>query len=271
MNESDVRNICKSIIGVKMNGEQQKDDKFVPIATKVPSHVSELLSMLAKMRGMEVYELLQLLVHGFISYAKNEADVPSEFRRLYEGLKFDVAFNKAYNFASPTAQQDIAQMILILQQPGREGFGMTMIDKPYMDEARMTTCMPEIVERVLQLALGTNDYIDLRNMARYHGASSSLDMISKMILAQGIIDIEDSNRDELPCHGQYHDFGKIIEYGKRTRQTKTFTPDNMPRQQTIQWDDDDKAIADYEAKDWEGEHRNPENDEPPVRPFDVEW
>ena len=30
-------------------------------------------------------------------------------------------------------------------------------------------------------------------------------------------------------------------------------------------------IADYEAKDWEGEQRNPENDLPPVQPFDVEW
>ena len=32
-----------------------KDDGYVSVATKVPKHVAELLSILAKQRGMEVY------------------------------------------------------------------------------------------------------------------------------------------------------------------------------------------------------------------------
>ena len=255
-----------------MIGEQKtKDEGYVSVATKVPAHVAELLTILARMRGMEVYELLQLLVNGFISYAKAENSVPEEFRHLYESLKFDVAWNQAFNFASPTATSEIAQMVLVLQQPGKKGFGLMMIDKPFIDEATSTLSIPLIAGRVLELSLGTDDFKRLRGMVAAHESSDPLDMIRLMLDAQEIIDIDESNRRELPGHGEHHDYGRVIEYGNKAKRIHHRTPDSIAQQQTIQWTDDDREIADYEAKDWEGEHRNPENDEPPVRPFGVEW
>ena len=257
-----------------MIGEQKtKDEGYVSVATKVPSHVAELLTILARMRGMEVYELLQLLVNGFISYAKAETSVPEEFRHLYESLKFDVAWNQAFNFASPTAASEIAQMILVLQQPGRTGFGMMMIDKPFMTNATMTTCVPTIVERIMQLSLGLRDYMALRDMVTDHNMKDQLDMIQHMIAAQMVIDLDESDREELPAMGQYHDFGKIIEYGKRTKQYKHRTPDSLANsQQKILFDDFDRETAEHEAEEWEGEqhqsdHENPLGD---VQPFGVE-
>ena len=48
-----------------MIGEQKtKDEGYVSVATKVPAHVAELLTILARMRGMEVYELLQLFTEN---------------------------------------------------------------------------------------------------------------------------------------------------------------------------------------------------------------
>ena len=261
-----------------MIGDQKtKDDGYVSIATKVPASVAELLSILAQMRGMEVYELLQLLVNGFISYAKADTEVPEEFRHLYESLKFDAAWNNAYNFASPTAQQDIAQMILILQQPGRKGFGMMMVNKPFMSEAYQTMCIPEMVTRVLEIALGFRDFVSLRQMVVYHDASDVLDMIRKMIVAQGILDIEDSDRDELPGYGNHHDYGREVIYGNKHKRVPHRTPDSLANsQQTIQWTDDDRELAEYEAKGWEGEHIgehvSPEDIDEALgcKPFDVE-
>lgn len=261
-----------------MIGEQKtKDEGYVSVATKVPSHVAELLTILARMRGMEVYELLQLLVNGFISYAKAETSVPDEFRHLYDSLKFDAAWTQAYNFASPTAQQDIAQMILILQQPGKTGFGLAMIDKPFISDARMTTSIPLMVSRILELSLGFRDFVELRQMVIYHGATDPLDMIRKMIVAQGILDIEDSDRQELPGYGTYHDYGKDVQYGNKFKRVPHRTPDSVAQQQTIQWNDADREVADYEAKDWEGEQR--QHEEPPediekemgFRPHGGEW
>lgn len=251
-----------------MTGNQKnKDDGYVNVSTKVPPNVADLLNILAQMRGMEVYELLQLLVHGFISYAKAEHTVPDEFRHLYESLKFDAAWNKAYNFCSPTAQQDIAQMILILQQPGRKGFGMAMIDKPFMSEATMTRSIPAIYERVSELALGTNDYIRLRRMNIAKGTKSELETVRTMLDEQEQIDIEASDREELPAMGDRAENSRPYVYGQRTRQTKRRTPDSEAnRQQRIVFTDDDCETAEQEVK-----RDSRDNEEPDFRPFGQEW
>lgn len=233
-----------------MIGEQKNTaEGHVVVATKVAPMVAELLTILAKMRGMEVYELLQLLIGGFISYAKSEIAVSDEFRHLYESLKFDVAWNMAYNFASPTAQQDIAQMILILQQKGKTGFGLTMIDKPFMDSSTMTTSLPLIAERILELTLGSTDYMRLRRMAIDHHAQSHLDMIRKMIAEQSDMDIKESNQEEMPGYGQYHDFGRAIKYGQRTKRVKHRTPDMYIEQGVINFGEEDRQLANEEVND----------------------
>ena len=64
---------------------------------------------------------------------------------------------------------------------------------------------------------------------------------------------------ELPGYGEYHDFGKRIEYEKKFKRKPHRTPDSLANsQQRIVFDDFDREIADYEAKDWEGEHRQHE-------------
>lgn len=256
-----------------MIGEQKnKDEGYVNVSTKVPPHVAELLNILARMRGMEVYELVQLLINGFISYAKSDVlTVPDEFRHLYESLKMDSAWNQAYNFASPTAQQDIAQMVLVLQQPGRTGLGLVMIDKPFMSDATITMSVSDIFERMVELAIGRKDYIRLRKVNTNLETFDPIDTIRTMLDAQDIINIENSNASEMPGLGDYHDFGKVIEWGNRMRQHKHRTPDSIDLQQKIVFEDIDRDIADSEAKDWEGSQRNPENDEPPVQPFGQEW
>ena len=253
-----------------MTGNQKnKDDGYVNVSTKVPPNVADLLNILAQMRGMEVYELLQLLVHGFISYAKAEQTVPDEFRHLYESLKFDAAWVKAYNFCSPTAQQDIAQMILILQQPGRKGFGMTMIDKPFMSEATMTRSVPAIYERMSELSLGTNDYIRLRRMNIALGTQSELETVRTMLDAQEIANIEAADREELPTMGDRAENNRPYIYGQRTRQTKRRTPDGEAnRQQRIVFTDEDRQLADSEAGHDSGEDMEKEMG---FKPFGQEW
>jgi hypothetical protein len=85
--------------------------------------------------------------------------------------------------------------------------------------------------------------------------------------AQKVVNFDNSLRDELPQMGNFSDFGKAIEYGQRTKQKKHRTPDSLANsQQRIVFDDYDREIADYEARDWEGEHRQTE--EPPTNMSD---
>ena len=254
-----------------MIGEQKtKDEGYVSVATKVPAHVAELLTILARQRGMEVYELLQLLVNGFISAAKYEGPLTSDMKQLMDALKLDVAFNRAFNFSSPTAKTEIAQLIMVLQQRGKHGFGLTMIDKPFMGTPTVTRCLDSIIERVVRVAM-PGVYRRLDQIGQRLCCASLRETLILLSEYMGdSLDNEEEQR-ELPGYGTFNDAGHSIEYGQRTKQKKHFTPDTMPQQQRIVFDDYDRDIAQAEVEDWEGEQRNPESDDPPINPFGVEW
>ena len=252
--------------------QKTKDEGYVNVSTKVPPYVEELLKILARMRGMKVYELLQLLINGFISYAKSDTmSVPDEFRHLYESLKMDAAWNQAYNFASPTARQDIAQMVLVLQQPGRKGFGMVMIDKPFMSDATITMSMSDIIERMLELALGQNDYFRLRQMNTELETFDPIETIRTMLDAQNIINISESDAAEMPGYGEHHDYGRAIEYGQKHKRVPHRTPDSLANSQQLRLFDPDKPYgeqADAYLRDLE--ERASIEEELGFKPFDQE-
>ena len=246
-----------------MKKQKQADEGFKPIATKVPVWVADLLTILAKMRGMEVYELLQLLVNAFISAAKNSCPVTPEMRLLIDTLKVDAAWSQAFNFASPTAQNEIAQMVLILQQPAHKGFGMIMIDRPFINEAHQTTCVDDILERVVEVAM-KGLYQELRDIGNDLGTESFRETLFTLCDAYRLTKSEADIRNEGPQEGNHSDYGTVIEYGKRTRRKKHLTPDDI--QTHIVFGDDEREVADMEAQDWEGEHRQTE--EPPTNMSD---
>lgn len=262
-----------------MIGEQKnKDDGFVNISTKVPPNVAQLFDLLAQQRGMQPYELLQLLINGFITAAKHDGPMTKEIRLLLESLKLDVAFNKAFNFASPTAQNEIAQLVLILQQPGKKGFGLMMIDRPFMGDARITLCIDDILERVVEVSM-QGLYKELRNVGVALDSESLRETLTHMCNAQIVEILNQMDADEMPGVGDWHDFGKAIEYGNKHKRVPHRTPDSLAnsKQQTIIFNDIDRETADHEVKDWEGDHRQTE--EPPedldkhfgFRPHGQDW
>lgn len=235
--------------------QKNKDDGWVLLGTKVPPHIGQLFDLLARQRGMKSYEILQLLVNGFITAAKHDGPLTPELRLLIDSLKLDVAFNKAFNFASPTAQNEIAQIVLILQQPGRKGFGLTMIDRPFMGDARQTYCVDDILERIAEVSM-KGLYKELRQVGVEYETESLRETLTLMADALIIKHLDEANMSEGPQLGNFSDFGRAIEYGKRTKRKKHFTPDTMPVTGNLFDDIDHDAPLDEQLKDWEGEHHD---------------
>jgi hypothetical protein len=77
-----------------------------------------------------------------------------------------------------------------------------------------------------------------------------------MLDAQSIILTEDENRFEMKGQAMYDQRGRKIEYGKKSKAKQHRTPDSVARDQRIIFDDIDREVADYEVKDWEGEHHD---------------
>ena len=120
-----------------MIGEQKnKDDGFVVISTKVPPHVAEFLNIFAASKGTDIYGLLQMFVQTIMRAAKCTTALDPQTKLLMHMLEMDSDWNRAFNFASPTAMADVAQVIIVVQQydgkganrKPRKGYGLVMID-----------------------------------------------------------------------------------------------------------------------------------------------
>ena len=258
-----------------MIGEQKnKDDGYVNVSTKVPPHIAELLNIIAKSRGTDIYGLLGLFVQAIIRAAKATTDVSPDMKLVLEMLEMDSNWNNAFNFASPSVRQDVAQVILILQQHDgkkpRNGFGLVMIDKPFMGaEARQTICVDDILERVAEVSM-SGLYKELRQVGIAFGSDSLRETLITMCDAQKIINLEETEREELPGLGEFHDFGKVIEWGNRMKRRPHRTPDSLCKQQKIIFDDFDRDTGEGEAFGTSTDPADAVEEAIGGKPFDVE-
>ena len=225
-------------------------------SVKVSQAVYDLINILAEglAHGTNGNDLLKMFIQSFIESAKHDGPVSPEIQMFLNMLKIDPAWHKAFNFADVTAQMDVAQLVMILQQPGRKGFGLVMIDKPFMGDATMTYCVDDILERILKLAMpGLDKRLEWIEQ-QFHCTSRRETLI---LLCEYMADYLKREQDlsEMPGYGTYHDFGKDVVYGQKYKRKPHRTPDSVAnQQQRIVFDDFDREVADYEAKDWEGEH-----------------
>ena len=255
-----------------MIGEQNSQDKTKNVSTKVPLWVADLLNIICKARGTDIYGLLQLVLEFIIETAKVRGPVPPQMQALLHMLKMDADWNKAFSFSNPTATMDVAQVILVLQQHDgktpRQGFGLAMIDKPWLpgEKPMMTLCVDDILERVAEVSM-KGLYKDLRQIGIAYQAESLRETLTLMCDAQLIDQLNQMDAAEMPGVGNFSDFGKFIEYGNRTKRKQHRTPDSLANDQRYQqthivFDDDDREIAEYEAEGWEGEHRQTDFETP---------
>lgn len=239
---------------------QINNDGTATVACKVPATWIPLLKLIAASRDAVINDLLKMCLHFIIETAKLTTEPSPEMRALLNMMRVDANWASMFNYVS-NGQLDVAQAILILQQSKdgkpREGFGMAMFNKPFMGEGYQTLSKDEILERVVEIAMGYDDYKHLRDIGEYLGTGSIRETLSHMIDAQLIHNLNESDREELPGYGEFHDFGKILKYGNKYVRKPRRTPDSLANsQQRIVFDDFDREVAGYEVKDWEGEHHD---------------
>lgn len=239
---------------------QTNQDGTLTISCKIPATWLPLLKLIAASRDAVINDLLKMCLHFIIETAKLTTEPSPEMRALLNMMRVDANWASMFNYVS-NGQLDVAQAILILQQSKdgkpREGFGLAMFNKPFMGEGYQTLSKDEILERVVEIAMGYDDYKHLRDIGEYLGTGSIRETLSHMIDAQLIHNLNESDREELPGYGEFHDFGKILKYGNKYVRKPRRTPDSLANsQQRIVFDDFDREVAGYEVKDWEGEHHD---------------
>lgn len=231
---------------------------FEPKGTKISPAMAVVWDAVCEALGTNTYDLIQNFIYSMIRAASEQHDKSPEIQRLLDALDLDPGWQNAINLCAPNGKLKISQMVLIVEQEDKQGFGMVMLDKPYMGDVQQTENVNLIIERVLEVGL-KKLYKKLRMIKADMRVNWLSDVLASMIVAQDLLNAEQADQEEMPGYGDYHDRGKRVVYGNKHKRVPHRTPDSLANSQTtIQWTDDDKEIAEYEAEGWEGEIRQRE-------------
>ena len=234
------------MITTSNNQKQVLEGNNATLSVKVSKETYDLLNILAEgmEHGTNANDLLKMFIQAFIESAKHTGPISADMQLLLDMLKMDAGWQNAFNLADVKTESEVAQVVLILQQPGRKGFGMVKIDRPFMETARMTYCVDDILERVVEVSM-KGLYQELRDIGNILGTESMRETLFTLCDAYRLTKMDDELKEELPQLGNYSDFGRAIEFGKRTKQTKRRTPDGEAnRQQRIIFGEYEKTIHD---------------------------
>ena len=259
-----------------MIGEQVQvnSDGTLTISCKVPAKWLPLLQMICEMKRTNLNNLLKMCLQFLIETAKVTTEASADMKVLLHQMKVDANWQKMFSYMN-NSEMTVCQVILVLQQldgnKPREGYGLAMFERPFCGDIRQTLCVDTIVERVLEVAMGKDDYWDMRKIAQHFDAKTIREALVRMVDCQVIFELDEADRQELPGMGDVAPNGKPQTFEARTKGKQHRTPDSVAddhrfHQMHIIFEDIDREVADYEAQDWEGEIR--QREEPPANMHD---
>ena len=220
------------------------------LQTKISPQQAELLDAICNVLGVNTYQIFQMFFYVLCKASAPMHELSPIIREIMTMMETDAGWAEAFNMANPD-KMDVAQVVLILQQPGKKGFGAVMVDKPFMGEARMTECVDDILERVAEVTMH-GIYRRLRLLGARMECQNLSDVLLTMIDAQSVIELEEENKVEMNGSPMFDDRGRPIKYGARTKSHGRRTPDSLAadqriKQTTIKFDTDDREAAEKEA------------------------
>lgn len=246
--------------------EKKSDDKFVPMATKISPDAAVVWDAICQARQTDTYHMLQNFIYTMIRAAADPHALNPDIQKILTMLEADAGWQKAFNLCAPNAKAKVSQVVLILEQEGRKGFGAVMVNRPFMGEATMTECADDILKRVCEVTMH-GIYRRIRLLGARMGCQNLSDVLLTMIDAQTVMQLDGELQDELPQAGDRADNGKAYAYGKKTKSKHRRTVDSLANsQQRIQFTDEDREQAEAEAR--RESHADPPAD---WQPFDQEW
>ncbi len=259
---------------MKDNTNKEKE-KYVPMGTKVSPAMADVINAICDSLGVDVYHLLQQFLYTMVRASHQQHELSPEIQKIMTLMETDAGWQNAFNICNPDGLK-VSQVVLILEQENKKGFGAVMINKPWCGASTQTECVDEILERVTEVTM-RGIYRRLRNIGGTMQCGCLSDILLRMIDAQTIIELDELDRQEICGRNDIADNGRAYAYGKKTKAKQHRTIDNEAhRQQMLAFDDIDRDEPPLPVDDWEGEQRGdsptPEEleDQLGCRPFGAE-
>ena len=227
---------------------QINEDKHLNMSTKISPAAAKVWNAICKSIGTDTYHILQNFIYTMIRAAADPHALNPDIRKILTMLEADAGWQKAFNLCAPNAKTKVSQVVLILEQEGRKGFGAVMVNRPFMGDATMTECSDDILERVCEVTMH-GIYRRIRLLGARMGCQNLSDVLLTMIDAQTVMQLNGELQDEMPKAGDRADNGKAYAYGKKTKSKHRRTVDSLANsQQRIHFTEEDREQAEAEAR-----------------------
>ena len=245
--------------------------KFEQMATKISPAAAEVWDAICQARQTDTYHMLQNFIYTMIRAAADPHALNPDIQKILTMLDTDAGWQEAFNLCAPNVKAKVSQVVLIMEQEGRKGFGAVMVNRPFMGHATMTECTDDILERVCEVTM-RGIYRRLRLLGARMECNNLSDVLLTLIDSQTILDLAGDVQAEGPQMGDRADNGHEYAYGKRTKQTKRRTPDTLDLQQHITFTEEDRQLADEVVKR-DNLSADPDDMEKDMgfKPFGQEW
>lgn len=229
-------------------------ENYELLQTKISPQQAELLDAICNALGVNTYQIFQMFFYTLCKASSPMHELSPEIRKLMTLMETDAGWAEAFNMANPEKLR-VAQVVLILEQPGKKGFGAVMIDRPFMSEARMTECVDDILERVCEVTMH-GIYKRLRLFGARMECNDLSDILLTLVDGETIALLDEEAKAEMKGEAMFDSRGRKIEYGQKSKAKQHRTPDSLAQDQRLQFEDIDHDVPAPPLKDWEGEHHD---------------
>jgi hypothetical protein len=217
------------------------------LQTKISPQQAALLDAICNVLGVNTYQIFQMFFYVLCKASAPMHELSPEIKKIMTLMETDAGWAEAFNLANPNELR-VAQVVLILEQKDKKGFGAVMVDKPFMSDAQMTECVDDILERVTEVTMH-GIYRRLRLMGATLDCQDLSEVLMLMLDAQMRAEMEEQDKVVMNGDAMYDYRGRRIEYGKKTKAKQHRTPDSMAQDQRIKFGDEDKELSELEAQD----------------------
>ena len=228
-------------------------ENYELLQTKISPQQAELLDAICNVLGVNTYQIFQMFFYTLCKASAPMHELSPEIRKLMTLMETDAGWAEAFNMANPEKLR-VAQVVLILEQPGKKGFGAVMIDRPFMSEARMTECVDDILERVCEVTMH-GIYKRLRLFGARMECNDLSDILLTLVDGETIALLDEEAKAEMKGEALYDSRGRKIEYGQKSKAKQHRTPDSVAQDQRLLFDDFSREFNHAKTKEWEGEQR----------------
>jgi len=195
--------------------EENNKEPYELLQTKVSPEFKRIFTNICNKKGLSTYTVMQMMADTFVRYTDDRHNLTPDMSEIMNVFEHMIGWDNALNIADHTARKRIEEAIYVMTADHRKGCRCVLVERPIFGDWHETTNVQVIIERLFE-RLCPEIYRRLRALAVDMECSSILELINLMIDAHTIEQLNEEFRKPFE-DARRHDFGRPIEYGKRTK------------------------------------------------------